>query len=270
MRANSAMAMARNYYTSWAVSQKNSFGNYSGNFGSVSGSGSSSMTDLMNIAKQYNELNSNRTSMKDYYNKMVSDKSFSVKDFLNEGNSAVAEAGSGTLIDSSDVSEAIMKNSEALAKSADALTQTGENSLFTPKEDGTYDMEKITAAVSQFVEDYNSVSSSVAKSGNLSTLQKGANMLGQSSANYNSLNKIGITVKTSGQLSLDTEKLKSADIADVKMMFQGSGSYASKIENAANNINKAAEANQYRTYNSYGTTSFGTVASLGNFVNYSA
>lgn len=245
--------MANTYYKAWSIGQTSS----SGSFSAISGTGSS-MADLNNIVSQANSFKANRIGIKSYYNELAKSENFNVKDFLNSSK------------DSSQVSEKILDDTSALKDAAKALSATGDASVFKVGEDGTYDMEKIAEAVNSFVSNYNSVTSSVADSGNMSILQKGAVMLNQSATNYNALSKVGITVETSGKLKLDSEKLKNSDVNDLKALFEGSGSYADRISATAQNINHAAQASQYKTYNNYGAASFSLASTLGNFVNYSA
>lgn len=251
---NGVTSIGSNYYDAWTVGQNNS----NSSFASVSGSSNSSLSDLTNIANQYDNLNQNRASIKSYYTELTKSDKFNVSDFLSSGSS------------SSQSSDTLVDEAKALADTAKTLSSIGNSSLFKQNEDGSYDMDKIASAVSDFITDYNDVVSSVSDSGNSSVLQKGSVMLNQSATNYDSLRKVGVTLGTNGQLSLDSAKLKNANINDLKSLFEGQNSYADKVATSAQNINQAAQSNQYKTYNNWGAASFSFANTLGNFVNYTA
>ena len=55
------------------------------------------------------------------------------------------------------------------------------------------------------------------------------------------LSKIGITVGDNGKMSVDEEALKKADVATVKTLFDGHGTYGSQIAEKASSISKDTE-----------------------------
>ncbi len=57
------------------------------------------------------------------------------------------------------------------------------------------------------------------------------------------LNKVGITVGDDNTLSVDEEKLKKADSADLKALFGSSSSYSDRIQIQASSL-KTQAANQ--------------------------
>lgn len=301
MNLNSVAGMASNYYKSFQMMQSQSesissmSGSKVGDFNSVSGLNTSSTADMTSIAKQYDDLRVNRTSIKQQYEEMTKSSNFSVKDFINSGNSASQVSSSSqtklpdiTAIQQSqsagaaaglkpaavdqdqNIAEKIAASAKQLTASANALTKTGDQSLFKAGENGQINMDNVAAAVSDFVNNYNSTIQDASKSGNANTLQKVGNLMNQSASNYNNLSKVGITVETSGKLSLNTEKLSGASTSDLKTMFEGNDSYAQKVANLAENVTQAAQSSQYKTYSTSGVASFSFANTLGNFVNYSA
>ncbi|MHC1721715.1 MAG: hypothetical protein AB9836_00775 [Aminipila sp.] len=244
---NGVTSISKNYYNAWKIGQNNS----NSSFASISGS-TSSQSDLNSIVNQYNNLKENRASIKSYYTELTKSDKFNVSDFLSSGSS-------------SSQSDTLVNDSKALANTAQTL-----QSSFKQNEDGSYNMDKIASAISDFVTDYNDVVSSVSDSGNISVLQKGSIMISQSATNYDSLSKVGINLETNGQLNLDSAKLKNANINDLKLLFQDQNSYANKVATIAQNMNQAAQSNQYKTYNNSGIASFSFANTLGNFVNYTA
>ena len=170
----------------------------------------------------------------------------------------------------------IKSNASALSDAADALTSSSlysKGSFKTTKSDGTtedsdYDYDKIGEKISAFVDSYNSA----IKAG--SALEGGAaakrtlSLVSFTQKNSAMLKSIGISVNKEGTLSLDKDKLKSADINSVKSLFAGTGSYASTVSNKADIISSLA-AKQLNTYSSYNSAgSYDTSATKSLFSDY--
>lgn len=115
--------------------------------------------------------------------------------------------------------------------------KTGEES-----ETKDYDWEAITKAVKSFADSYNSVLSKAADSSNKNVLRNGVGMTNLTNRTaLNMLNKIGVTVGEDNKLSVDEEKLKKANISDLKTLFLGNGSFADQIMSKASAISRATE-----------------------------
>lgn len=122
-----------------------------------------------------------------------------------------------------------------------------------------YDREAIYKAVSEFTSDYNSLVTGTGSSSNHSILRSAANMVNNTKANKDLLASVGITIGVDNKLSVDEKKLKNADIAVVKSIFDGSSSYgqtvatqASSIKNyAASQLSKLAATGTYTNNGSY-------------------
>lgn len=105
-----------------------------------------------------------------------------------------------------------------------------DKALFEKNKDGEYDMEAIYEKVNAFVEDYNSVIESVGPAETGSIAKTGANMVNTTINSMEMLASIGISVSGSDYtLSIDKEEFMEANIADIKTMFSGVGSYAYQI-----------------------------------------
>ncbi|MCR5768498.1 MAG: hypothetical protein K6G45_08420 [Lachnospiraceae bacterium] len=138
----------------------------------------------------------------------------------------------------------------AMAKSASVLTQNSlwEKKIFTDKDEETgeevkrtdYDWNAITKAVKAFVEDYNSTVDGAGESNTKDVLRHGAWMTKTTSKNEGMLGKVGISIGKGNKLELDEEKLKNANIADLRTMFVGRGSYADQMTSKGNSIANAA------------------------------
>ena len=155
-------------------------------------------------------------------------------------------------------------NAGAMAKSAQALTQDSlwEKKTFTEKDEETgqeiqkedYDWNAITKAVKDFVENYNNTIEGAGESNTKGVLRNAVWMTKTTSVNEGMLLKIGITITKGNKLELDEEKLKSADISDLKTMFTGHSSYANQMASKGNSIANAA-ASAGGAYTSTGSPS---------------
>lgn len=199
-----------------------------------------------------------------YYKLM---KAYYAKDGTND--SVKSLVNNSTSKDSSTTISKVQSASDALKDSADALLVNGSKSLFnktditTKDENGVettakgYDVDSIYKAVNQFVKDYNSVISATDASSS-SSIQKYANsMTGYTTANKNSLSKIGITVNSDNTLSIDEDTFRKANMDTVKNLFNKTGSYGYRVSSQASMINLAAgkEADKASTYNASGAYS---------------
>lgn len=105
-----------------------------------------------------------------------------------------------------------------------------DKSLFEKNADGEYDMEAIYEKVNAFIEDYNATIESVGPAETESIAKAGANLVNATMNNVDMLSKLGISVSGSDYtLSIDKEDFMEANIADIKSMFSGVGSYAYQI-----------------------------------------
>lgn len=144
-----------------------------------------------------------------------------------------------------------------LYSSASKLTDTSSSkSLFKNAESVT---GEISSAVRKFVNNYNSLIDEAADTSNTKVTGKVSFMTSQTNAYKSSLEKVGITINDDKTLTVDDKKLAASDIADVKKLFNGSGSMAYQTFVRASAISSAAE--------NAGTTS-GLYGSNGAYNNY--
>ncbi len=151
---------------------------------------------------------------------------------------------------------------EGLSAAADALSS---KSLYEKGEfkktakDGTqsdseYDYDGMYKAVSDFVDNYNSL----VKSGASESLAKlndvTLRMMKNTKTNSNMLNSVGISIGKDGSLSINRDKFNQADVSSIKSLFSGSGSFADSTASRAG-ILKNASANKLsssKVYNAEG------------------
>ena len=141
----------------------------------------------------------------------------------------------------------LMKNSLFSKKSVKSKDETtGETS-----EKNDYDWEAITKAVKSFVDDYNSAIKDASDTSHNGVLRSALSMTSISKANSKLLSQIGITIGSENKLTLDEDKLKEADVATLKTLFNGTGFYADRIAAKSAAI---SNANSASTYTSSGST----------------
>lgn len=166
---------------------------------------------------------------------------------------ADAKESSSSSTESAKTTNAILSDSDSLKESADALIKKGSDSLFAKKDitttskDGVkstsygYDTSSIYKAVSTFVDDYNSMLDSSAKSSDNGVLRQASNMTSSTLAQSKLLADVGITIGSDNKLSIDEEKFKSADMNTVKTLFNDANSLAYNVSARASQINYYAE-----------------------------
>lgn len=195
-----------------------------------------------------------------------------LKSYYN-GNSKIGsiagETTSKVASDSAKKNAASVRDSaKALQEDSLALLSKGKDSVFTKKnvrqDDGTvkseYDTDAIYKAVSKFVKDYNSTIESAASSEDSSVLSSTASMVKATKANSNLLADVGISIGSDNKLTIDEKAFKSANMTDVKSIFNGTGSYAYGIASSSSNIyNKSVS--QLANLNGYSYTSTGSYSS---------
>lgn len=199
-------------------------------FGNLSTSSSSNTTSILSDYASIKNGSYGKL-LKSYYAKLDSEDSSSAKP--TDSNSRIQ-----TLTE--------RDSAKALKESAKALYDSEE--LFEKKEikdkDGKvtmdYDTDAIYKAVSDFVKDYNSTVEAVGDSSNTSVLNTGSNMVSLTSAMAKSLSKVGITVGSGNKLTIDEETFKSADMNNIKTLFEGSGSFAYRVGSSASSIVNSA------------------------------
>lgn len=138
-----------------------------------------------------------------------------------------------------------------LYSSAAKLTDTSSTkSLFKNASSVT---NEISSAVKKFVNNYNSLLDEAGDTSNSKVTGKVSFMTNQTNAYKSSLEKIGITINDDKTLTVDDKKLSSADVDDVKKLFNGSSSMAYQTFVRASAISSAAE-NASTTAGLYGSS----------------
>lgn len=153
-----------------------------------------------------------------------------------------------TGVDNEAKSKLVSDSANSLKKAADALTSKD----FWEKNGSN--REEILKAVKTFVDSYNKTVSEMGESNNKSALRSTVWMTQMTSKTSALLEKVGITVGADNKLSIDEEKFNSALASDLKSIFCGYGSYASRVSQKASSIANASSQSS-KTYTSSGSYS---------------
>ena len=213
----------------------NGFGNTSSNSSYTSG--------LYSSLSEYSTIRTGayKKLLNSYFSKTQSTKASQTgTNYQVKGNSTVEKK------QLTEVKEA----ADSLYSSAAKLTDTSSTkSLFKNAQSVT---GEISSAVKNFVNDYNSLVEEAADTSNSKVTGKVSFMTSQTNAYKSSLENIGITINDDKTLTVDEKKLNSADVNDVKKLFNGSSSMAYQTFVRASSISGAAE-NASTTSGLYGS-----------------
>ena len=143
----------------------------------------------------------------------------------------------------------LKNDADKLQSSAEALDKDD----LWKKINGKEDMTKIAGAVKDFAENYNKVIEQSSKVNSKEVSKDVSYMTSMTDTFSKVLARIGVSVEDNGKLSVDEDKLKKADVATVKSLFDGNGTYGSQIADKAANIRRDADMNS-SIYGSNATT----------------
>lgn len=118
--------------------------------------------------------------------------------------------------------------------------KTDGTSVFD-EEDETKLKENVADNIESFVNDYNYLMKRLAQSGDIVDSNYAKKLKNYANAENKELREIGITIKGDGTLELDENKLKAADISQVKKLFTGEDGFAKKVSNLSGQIGKYAK-----------------------------
>lgn len=135
---------------------------------------------------------------------------------------------------STNVLSSVKSNSTELSKAADKLKETKYD---------TVNRDDLYQSVKSLTDSYNTVLSSTAKSDLTSITQSAEWMKNDVKASQSLLKKVGITIGSDNRLSVDKEAFASADLSDIKSLFEGNSSWASRLSQRATGLANLA-ANQ--------------------------
>ena len=159
----------------------------------------------------------------------------------------------------------ISSDMASLKSAADALKDNA--SLFEKKEDGNYDYDAILKAVKSLTDAYNSALDSTSAISITAVDKKMGYTNSMISKNAGLLEEAGIKIEE-GKLTVDSEKLKKADISTLKTLFNGTNSIASKLSARAADIYSISQTILGKSTTLYnGSGSYSNSGSSGNMLN---
>lgn len=106
--------------------------------------------------------------------------------------------------------------------------------------------------VKGFAESYNSTIEGLKKSDSANALSRGVSLVNISKAYSTTLSRIGVRVGSDNRLTVDEDKLSKASESDLKALFNGSYSYASKVADKSSYISNASGLRSQVTYTAKG------------------
>lgn len=142
----------------------------------------------------------------------------------------------------------LAENAKLLSGCAGALATNGKD-IFS-------DSEQTLAAVSDFVESYNSTLDGLQNTDSLNALEKGVSLVNTTKAYARALSRVGITLGSDNRLTLNNDKLNEASSETLSSLFTGNYSYANKVADKASYISRAADLKAQVTYNVSGNLDY--------------
>lgn len=121
-------------------------------------------------------------------------------------------------------------------------------------------------ALSDFVDSYNSMISVGAKSDSSSVNKTVDSMKSYTDVSKKLLSEVGVSVSTSGRLSIDEDAFKQANDSALKSLFASRGSYASQINALASSANTYASSQLSYGYTAAGAYNYGTSSTYNTYM----
>ena len=228
---------------------------YSFLFSSVNSSKSSNNLFTSINLSDYNSIKTGT------YGKLL--KAYYKKDEVDSKETATSNKTSTSKTENSSAKELkeIQTEANALRDSAGVLMQRGSKSVFKDE-----DMEKVYSAVSDFVNDFNSVVEKGGESGSKSIIKSSEGLVTLAKDYKEELNQMGITFDKDNKLTIDKDTFMKADINKVKDLFNGqnSFSYLTSVRSVSIGNTAYSESNKSNLYTGDGNY---TTLSTGDLFN---
>lgn len=195
---------------------------------------------------------------------------------LMDGNNMMSSAGDETASSSNSLTAITsgsnkdqVKTITALKNSSDRLVQATQNLMVSGRESlfwgisivsGDDDLKSVSKGqtkdavykqVSEFVNSYNGVLTSVAKSENTKVLSAVADMKRMTAVNEDCLAGVGVTIGMDHKLSISEQALKEAQIETLQKRFNDVAPYVNGIQTEASLINIYAKEDAAKTSGIY-------------------
>ncbi|MDE5803614.1 MAG: hypothetical protein K2I22_11920 [Lachnospiraceae bacterium] len=199
-------------------------------------------TKMLNDSAQKAGLPVNGNSLLNYVNGNSSEKNLLSTLNKNKGKSVSAAQKSSY--------EKVENASGKLSKSAADLVSNAEDSVFA-KADMEEGKEALYDKIADFLNGYNDTLKTLrAVAGTMENFYC-KSLQDEAEKNSEALKAIGITLSKDGTMSLDKNKLKQADPAEIEKVLGKSGNFVSRVAFLAGKISDNAEANVKSVSNQY-------------------
>ncbi|MCM1102930.1 MAG: hypothetical protein NC409_02390 [Clostridium sp.] len=168
------------------------------------------------------------------------------------------------------------RRTQAYEKQEDAAKRLEETAkeLAGQEEDSIYekteDRDALTKKVTELVRQYNEVLSGFQESGGLLDTFYRQNMKSLVTDHGKELQKIGITADKNGQLSVNEQTLKDADLEALKQTLSGEDGFADSLSFLSSKIADYASSNQQSTQNLYQSDGSAAAAAMRYTNQYNA
>ncbi len=225
-------------------------------FSTNTSNNSADSTGIFGLSAQYSQIKSGSYSklMKAYYKKLDSESKAENSD--SDKTLSQVKAGASSL------SKAVKELDDT------ALFAEGDYEITNSSGEKTaskYNYDAIYEKMNAFVDAYNSAIKAGAASDTKSINTKTLNTVFATTTNSNLLNSVGISVDKDGYLSIDKDKLYSANVSSLKSLFTGQGSYGDTIGSKAKLTESIATqklGGNRNTYQSSGSATANELSSL--------
>lgn len=157
----------------------------------------------------------------------------------------------------------LQTEANSLRDSATALMQKGSKSVFKDE-----DMTKVYSAVSDFVNDYNSVVKKGEETDSKALIRGAEGLVNLAKDYEKELNEMGITIDKENKLTIDKDTFMKTDISKVKDLFNGqnSFSYLTSVRAVSMANTAYSESNKSNLYTVDGNYSTLTTGDLFNSI----
>lgn len=191
---------------------------------------------------KYQSSTTNTALEKSYYTDM-GEAAGSIQDrvtaFLKRGENALFGTEESKKEESKTEANTTEESQTEKSKAEDKVTENAsENSAETQR-------SKIEKQIEGFVEDYNTMRNSMEKLGGQVRQIYIQQLNKQVTKNAKALEEIGITQDKDGRLSVKSSTLKEADLEKIKALFGTTDSFANKVSDISNGVEKNARDNLY-------------------------
>lgn len=241
------------------------------------------------ISSLFSSLNNTRTSQNMMFsgidlNTYNSIKSGGYSKLMKAYYAKQDESAEGTKADKTTQTEAAQKTNattvrDEAAAMVDAAKELQKASLWSKetktdaegKTSSSYKTDEIYKAVSEFADAYNSLIAGTGNSSDDAVLRSASNMVSYTKRNSDLLKSVGIGIGSDNKLKIDEDAFKKADMAAVRSLFKGQGSFAMSVSTKASSIYSSAVSQLYKlstknTYTADGTYNYMSVGAYNKYL----